>query len=176
MHPELVSSDAGRVIEIARSARGRGLESERRGWRWRLGNAAVRRKLNGAKRAMVAGIESENPEFVNIPVYLSRHGLRRSGSRKTEPGVKTLELQGDKKRPIVPGISKTVEGVRKRPRFSKSPMKCQGVTSTPALRLPLVRFCLRPVRWVKKRDVFSPAFLAGMIVLNCNQRAKLDCL
>lgn len=30
----------------------------------------------GAKRAMIRDIEATNPLFQNIPLYLSRHGLR----------------------------------------------------------------------------------------------------
>ncbi|MEW5869167.1 MAG: GHMP kinase [Chloroflexota bacterium] len=75
LHPALVSSDAERVIQIAR-------EHGALGW-----------KVNGAggeggsltilcgprsqvKRAMLAEIEAEKPLFRNIPVYLSRFGLR----------------------------------------------------------------------------------------------------
>jgi len=29
-----------------------------------------------AKRAMLAAVEQENPLFKNIPIYLSRYGLR----------------------------------------------------------------------------------------------------
>ena len=48
--------------------------------------------------------------------------------------------------------------------FSKSPMNCQGVTSTRPL-LSLIRFCLRPVRWViKTAKVFLPASLAGVFM------------
>ena len=75
LHPDLVSSDAQRVIEIA-LAHGAG------GW-----------KVNGAggdggsitilcgpsshvKRTMIREIEEENPLFRSIPIYLSRFGLR----------------------------------------------------------------------------------------------------
>ena len=75
LHPDLVSRDARRVIEIAK------------------GHAALGWKVNGAggdggsltiltgtlshvKRAMIRDIETENPQFKNIPVYLSRYGLR----------------------------------------------------------------------------------------------------
>lgn len=71
----LVSADAQRVIDIAR-------EHDALGW-----------KVNGAggeggsvtllcgerssvKRAMIREIEAENPLFQNIPIYLSRYGLR----------------------------------------------------------------------------------------------------
>ncbi len=75
LHPALVSADAARVIEIAR-------EYGALGW-----------KVNGAggeggsvtllcsdqsqvKRAMLRAIEEENSLFKNIPIYLSRYGLR----------------------------------------------------------------------------------------------------
>jgi D-glycero-alpha-D-manno-heptose-7-phosphate kinase len=75
LHPELISPDAARIIEIAR-------EHGALGW-----------KVNGAggdggsvtllcgdrssvKRAMIREIEAENPLFQNIPVYLARYGLR----------------------------------------------------------------------------------------------------
>jgi D-glycero-alpha-D-manno-heptose-7-phosphate kinase len=75
LHPALISQDAQRVIDIAR------------------GHGALGWKLNGAggeggsitvlsglsshkKRNMIQEIERENPLFKNIPIYLSRYGLR----------------------------------------------------------------------------------------------------
>jgi D-glycero-alpha-D-manno-heptose-7-phosphate kinase len=75
LHPDLVSADAQRVIEIAQ------------------GHGAIGWKVNGAggdggsltllcgpsshaKRAMIREVEGENPLFQNIPIYLSRFGLR----------------------------------------------------------------------------------------------------
>lgn len=75
LHPELISPDAQKVINIAQ-------EHGALGW-----------KINGAggdggtvtllcddqssvKRAMLREIEAENPLFQNIPIYLSRYGLR----------------------------------------------------------------------------------------------------
>jgi D-glycero-alpha-D-manno-heptose-7-phosphate kinase len=75
LHPALVSADAQRVIDIAK-------EHGALGW-----------KVNGAggdggsltllcgprsevKRAMLREIEAENQLFRNIPIYLSRYGLR----------------------------------------------------------------------------------------------------
>jgi D-glycero-alpha-D-manno-heptose-7-phosphate kinase len=75
LHPALISPEAQRIIEIA------------------LAHGAVGWKVNGAggdggsltilcgpmsaaKRAMVREIEQENHLFKNIPVYLSRFGLR----------------------------------------------------------------------------------------------------
>jgi D-glycero-alpha-D-manno-heptose-7-phosphate kinase len=83
LHPELISKDAARIIDIAR-------EHDALGW-----------KINGAggeggsvtilggshssvKRSMIREIETENRLFHNIPIYLSRHGLR---TWESGPGV-----------------------------------------------------------------------------------------
>jgi D-glycero-alpha-D-manno-heptose-7-phosphate kinase len=75
LHPAIVSAEAVRVIEIAKA------------------HGALGWKVNGAggeggsltilcdaaaqvKRAMLRAIEQENPRFKNIPIYLSRYGLR----------------------------------------------------------------------------------------------------
>ena len=75
LNPALISPEAASVIEIARK------------------HAAVGWKVNGAggdggsltilcnsiaqtKRTMLSAIEQENPRFKNIPIYLSRYGLR----------------------------------------------------------------------------------------------------
>jgi D-glycero-alpha-D-manno-heptose-7-phosphate kinase len=75
LHPDLVSADARRIIEIARA------------------HGALGWKVNGAggeggsltllcadrsheKRAMLRAIEEENTRFRHIPTYLSRFGLR----------------------------------------------------------------------------------------------------
>lgn len=75
LHPAIVSAEAARVIEIAKA------------------HGALGWKVNGAggeggsltilcdaaaqvKRAMLRSIEQENPHFKNIPIYLSRYGLR----------------------------------------------------------------------------------------------------
>jgi len=75
LHPALISTEAARVIEIAKA------------------HGALGWKVNGAggsggsvtilcdavaqvKRAMLRTIEQENPLFKNIPIYLSRYGLR----------------------------------------------------------------------------------------------------
>jgi D-glycero-alpha-D-manno-heptose-7-phosphate kinase len=75
LHPDLVSADAQRVIDIAQA------------------HGAVGWKVNGAggdggsltilcsesshsKRTMINEIEEESPLFQNIPIYLSRFGLR----------------------------------------------------------------------------------------------------
>ena len=75
LHPDLVSRDAHEIIEIAR------------------GHGAIGWKVNGAggdggsitilcgpdassKRAIVRDVQAANPLFQNIPLYLSRMGLR----------------------------------------------------------------------------------------------------
>jgi D-glycero-alpha-D-manno-heptose-7-phosphate kinase len=75
LHPALISAEAAKVIEIAKA------------------HGALGWKVNGAggdggsvtilcdavaqvKRAMLRTIEQENPLFKNIPIYLSRYGLR----------------------------------------------------------------------------------------------------
>ena len=75
LHPALISTEAARVIEIAKA------------------HGAVGWKVNGAggnggsvtilcdavaqvKRALLRAIAQENPHFKNIPIYLSRYGLR----------------------------------------------------------------------------------------------------
>ncbi|MCJ7550212.1 MAG: GHMP kinase [Anaerolineae bacterium] len=75
LHPELINKDARRVIEIAASY------------------GAIGWKVNGAggeggsvtllcppqsyvKREMIRAIEAENALYRNIPIYLSRYGLR----------------------------------------------------------------------------------------------------
>jgi D-glycero-alpha-D-manno-heptose-7-phosphate kinase len=75
LHPELVSREARRVIEIARSHGALG---------WKVNGAGgdggsltiLTGTLSHVKRAMIRDIEAENPLFKNIPVYLSRYGLR----------------------------------------------------------------------------------------------------
>ena len=75
LHPSLISTDAARVIEIAREHGALG---------WKLNGAAgdggsvtiLSDSSASSKRAMHAAIEQENPLFKNIPIYLSRHGLR----------------------------------------------------------------------------------------------------
>ena len=75
LHPDLVSQDAQRVIEIAREHGALG---------WKVNGAGgeggsvtiLCGALSHAKRAMIRQIEQENPLFQNIPIYLSRYGLR----------------------------------------------------------------------------------------------------
>lgn len=75
LHPALVSPDAERVIEIARQHGAIG---------WKINGAGGQGgsltllcgPSSAARRAMIAEIEAEKPAFRNIPIYLSRFGLR----------------------------------------------------------------------------------------------------
>lgn len=75
LHPDLISADAKRVIEIARSHGAIG---------WKINGAggeggSVTLLTGGqsfAKRIMIREIGEENPLFKNIPIYLSRYGVR----------------------------------------------------------------------------------------------------
>ena len=75
LHPSLISPEATRVIEIARAHGALGWKVNGAG-----GDGGSLTILSGmsatVKRAMLATIEQENPLFKNIPIYLSRHGLR----------------------------------------------------------------------------------------------------
>ncbi len=75
LNPALVSQDARRVIEIAREYGALGWKVNGAG-----GEGGSVTVLCGAqshrKRAMLREIEQDNPLFKNIPVYLSRYGLR----------------------------------------------------------------------------------------------------
>lgn len=75
LHPTLVSSDALRVIEIARAQGAVGWKVNGAG-----GEGGSVTLLCGAqsqvKRAMLQEIEQENPLYKSIPIYLSRYGLR----------------------------------------------------------------------------------------------------
>jgi D-glycero-alpha-D-manno-heptose-7-phosphate kinase len=75
LHHDLVSADARRVIEIAKARGAMG---------WKVNGAGgdggsltiLTGELSHVKRAMIRDIEAENPLFKNIPIYLSRTGLR----------------------------------------------------------------------------------------------------
>jgi D-glycero-alpha-D-manno-heptose-7-phosphate kinase len=75
LHPDLVSRDARRVIEIAKEHGALG---------WKVNGAGgdggsltiLTGTLSHVKRAMIRDIEAENRLFKNIPIYLSRYGLR----------------------------------------------------------------------------------------------------
>jgi D-glycero-alpha-D-manno-heptose-7-phosphate kinase len=75
LHPDLVSVDARRVIEIAQHYGAIG---------WKVNGAGgeggsvtlLCPSLSYVKREMIRAIEDANPLYRNIPVYLSRYGLR----------------------------------------------------------------------------------------------------
>jgi len=75
LNPALVGTDARKVIEIARSYGAIG---------WKVNGAGgeggsialLCGGLSHEQRAMLRAIEAENPLYRNIPVYLSRFGLR----------------------------------------------------------------------------------------------------
>ncbi|MGA9349054.1 MAG: GHMP kinase [Anaerolineae bacterium] len=75
LHPDLVSPEAQRVIEIAQAHGALG---------WKVNGAGgaggsltiLGGPLSHVKRAMIREIEEESPFFQNIPIYLSRFGLR----------------------------------------------------------------------------------------------------
>ncbi len=75
LHPALVSDDAQRVIDIAKAHGALG---------WKVNGAGgaggsitiLCGPLSHTKRAIIRDIEAESPLFQNIPIYLSRFGLR----------------------------------------------------------------------------------------------------
>jgi D-glycero-alpha-D-manno-heptose-7-phosphate kinase len=75
LHPALISPEAQQVIAIAREHGALG---------WKVNGAGgdggsvtiLGDNLSQVKRAMLREIEAENPLFKNIPIYLSRYGLR----------------------------------------------------------------------------------------------------
>ena len=75
LHPSLVGPDARQVIDIARHHGAVG---------WKVNGAGgdggsvtlLFDQRSHAKRAALREIESHNPLYKNIPVYLSRHGIR----------------------------------------------------------------------------------------------------
>ena len=75
LHPALISADAQRVIEVARQFGALG---------WKVNGAGgdggsltlLCSDFSSMKRAMIRTIEQENPLFKNIPIYLSRYGVR----------------------------------------------------------------------------------------------------
>jgi D-glycero-alpha-D-manno-heptose-7-phosphate kinase len=75
LHPDLISSDAQHVVEIARDHGAAGWKVNGAG-----GDGGSITILCGpsshVKRAMMREIEEESPLFQNIPIYLSRFGLR----------------------------------------------------------------------------------------------------
>ena len=75
LHPELISLQAQRVIEIAQAHGAIGWKINGAG-----GEGGSLTLLTGSssqvKRHLVQAIEQEDPLFKNIPIYLSRYGLR----------------------------------------------------------------------------------------------------
>jgi D-glycero-alpha-D-manno-heptose-7-phosphate kinase len=75
LHPDLVSQEAWRIIEIAEAYGAAGWKVNGAG-----GEGGSITLLCGdhspVKRTMIREIEQENPLFKNIPIYLSRYGLR----------------------------------------------------------------------------------------------------
>jgi D-glycero-alpha-D-manno-heptose-7-phosphate kinase len=75
LHPELVSADARQVIEIAKAHGALG---------WKVNGAGGQGgsltilcgPISHVKRSMIREIEAANPLLRNIPIYLSRTGLR----------------------------------------------------------------------------------------------------
>jgi len=75
LHPALVSADAERVIQIAREHGALGWKVNGAGGEG--GSVTILSGSNAkGKRTMIREIEQENPLFKNIPIYLSRTGLR----------------------------------------------------------------------------------------------------
>ncbi len=75
LHPDLIGKDAQQLIEIARKRGALG---------WKVNGAGgeggsitlLCPALSSEKRALIREIEEANPLFHNIPIYLSRYGLR----------------------------------------------------------------------------------------------------
>jgi D-glycero-alpha-D-manno-heptose-7-phosphate kinase len=75
LHPDLISPEARQVIEIARAHGALG---------WKVNGAGgdggsltiLCNEISQVKRAMLREIEQVNTSFKNIPIYLSRYGLR----------------------------------------------------------------------------------------------------
>lgn len=75
LHPDLISHDAQQVINIAQAHGALG---------WKVNGAGgeggtitiLTGSRSSAKRTMIREIEAENELFANIPIYLSRYGLR----------------------------------------------------------------------------------------------------
>lgn len=75
LHPYLISADAARIIEIA---------GEHGALGWKVNGAGgeggsvtlLCGDHSSVKRSLIREIEAENPLYQNIPIYLSRYGLR----------------------------------------------------------------------------------------------------
>jgi D-glycero-alpha-D-manno-heptose-7-phosphate kinase len=75
LHPDLISADAHQIIKIAQKHGALG---------WKVNGAGgdggsltlLYGDVSHKKRAMIQEIEQENPLYQNIPIHLSRYGLR----------------------------------------------------------------------------------------------------
>jgi D-glycero-alpha-D-manno-heptose-7-phosphate kinase len=91
LHPDLVCADTLRIIEIARAHNALGWKVNGAG-----GNGGSLTLLcsdrSSEKRAMIRAIEDENPTFKNIPIYLSRYGVRtwEQATRQNEEASKRI--------------------------------------------------------------------------------------
>jgi D-glycero-alpha-D-manno-heptose-7-phosphate kinase len=75
LHPALVGTEARRVIEIVKAHRALGWKVNGAGGEG--GSLTVLCDEDSArKRALVRAIEQDSPLFRNVPIHLSRHGLR----------------------------------------------------------------------------------------------------
>lgn len=90
LHPDLIGQDAWRVIGIA---------GEHTALGWKVNGAGgeggsvtiLCGSLSHAKRAMIREIEEANPRFKNIPIYLSRYGLRTWEWHREDVGQQEIE-------------------------------------------------------------------------------------
>ena len=90
LHPDLVSADAERVIRIAREHGALG---------WKINGAGgeggsvtiLCGSASYAKREMIRVIEQESELLQNIPIYLSRYGLRIWQHDEEKPGADRIE-------------------------------------------------------------------------------------
>ena len=89
LHPDLISEDAKKIIAIAREHGALGWKVNGAGG---LGGSVtlLSDEFSSSKRAMIREIEEENPYYQNIPIHLSRYGLRtweyNLGNRGEENG------------------------------------------------------------------------------------------
>lgn len=75
LHPELVSPDAWKIIEVAKEHGALGWKVNGAGGDG--GSVAILcGEMSSAKRAMIRELEQENRMWQHIPIYLSRQGLR----------------------------------------------------------------------------------------------------
>jgi len=104
LHPDLINPDADRVIEIAQ-AHG--------AWGWKVNGAGgeggsltiLSGPLSHVKRAMIREIEQESSLFQNIPIYLSRFGLRIWETDETAAAIRHT-LPGNRSGSLPPGQSR----------------------------------------------------------------------